>query len=470
MIAGNRLATRTKIGYSTFNCGESTAYNLFYTYFLLFMTNFAGVEPAVGGTIALIAVLWDGVTDALVGYFSDKSTNPKGRRRPFMAKFLIPFAIMLTLVFSDFGLTGGAQVAFYLGMNILFWLFFTLVDVPAITLGGEITEDPSEQRSIRSWATMMNYLGFLLATSFTPQLANYFGQFFEKPTSGWTVVVAGFAVLLVIAYVISLVSTKGLETPLSKEDAERKQSNVFKSMFSTMKLKPFRGLWLYCLIFQASVFLCTSTLIYVIYYVCGGTDLNAAQIFLTYGVFTIIVSPIMDKIALRVNNKKALVIGMGVQGLLLIAFGVFLPLTVVTMNIMMFGVAVGMASYYVLSYSMVYEVADVASLKLGKDTSTGSGTFIACYQCAQKIGGAIGMWGAGIALQIVKYDANNVTEHAVSGIRFVSTTLAGGIVIAGVIVCAILYKLEPSIKAKLVELTKKEELTAEEQSIVDENL
>ena len=40
-----------------------------------------------------------------------------------MAKFLIPFAIMLTLVFSDFGLTGGAQVAFYLGMNILFWLF-----------------------------------------------------------------------------------------------------------------------------------------------------------------------------------------------------------------------------------------------------------------------------------------------------------------------------------------------------------
>lgn len=111
----------------------------------------------------------------------------------------------------------------------------------------------------------------------------------------------------------------------------------------------------------------------MIYYVCGGTDLNAAQIFLTYGVFTIIVSPIMDKIALRVNNKKALVIGMGVQGLLLIAFGVFLPLTVVTMNIMMFGVAVGMASYYVLSYSMVYEVADVASLKLGKDTSTGSG-------------------------------------------------------------------------------------------------
>ena len=84
------------------------------------------------------------------------------------------------------------------------------------------------------------------------------------------------------------------------------------------------------------MFLCTSTLIYEIYYVCGGTDLNAAQIFLTYGVFTIIVSPIMDKIALRVNNKKALVIGMGVQGLLLIAFGVFLPLTVVTMNIMMF--------------------------------------------------------------------------------------------------------------------------------------
>lgn len=470
MIANNRLAARTKIGYSTFNCGESIAYNLFYTYFLLFMTDYAGVGPAVAGTISLIAVLWDGVTDAVVGYVSDRSTNPKGRRRPFMSRFLIPFGIMLVLLFSDFGFTGAAQVVFYLILNILFWLFFTLVDVPAITLGGEITDDPREKRSIRSWATIMNYVGFLLATAFAPQMVAYFNQFFENVCAGWTVTAAIYAVLLVICYIIALAATKGTEKPLTKEEAAKTASgNVFTSMFATMKLKAFSGLWVYCVVFQASVFLCTSTLIYVIYYVCNGTDNDATALFLTYGVFTIVVSPVMDKIALKVNNKMGLIVGMVLHGAALIAFGMIFPLTLTTIFIMMFFVAVGMASYYVLSYAMVYEVAEVAPLKLGRNSSTGVGTFIAFYQCAQKFGGALGMWGAGIALELVQYDPANVTDTAVQGIRFVSTTFAGIVVVVSVI-ALLFYKLKPDVLAKLQELLRKDQLSEEDRKFIAENL
>ena len=469
MEIANRLETKTKVGYSLFNCGESVAYNLFYTYFLLFMTDFAGVSPAVGGTIALIAVLWDGLTDAVVGFFSDRSTNPNGKRRPFMARFLIPFGIMLVLLFSDMGLTGGAQIAFYLIMNILFWLFFTLVDVPAITLGGEITDNPEEKRSIRSYATMMNYVGFFLATAFAPQMVGFFNNCFENACSGWTATAGVFAIILVICYIVALRSTKGLEKPQKKEDLKKSNGNIFKSMFSTLKLGPYRGLWIYCVIFQISVFLCTSTLIYVIYYVCNGTDNNATQIFLTYGIEVIILSPIMDKIALKLNNKKVLLISMLLMTAAQLAFGLFLPLTTVTINIMMFFVAIGMTGYYELSYTMVYDVAEVAPLKLGKDSTTGTGTFIAFYQCAQKIGGALGMWGAGIALELVKYDPANVTDHAVSGIRFISTTFSGIVVFIGAM-ALLLYKLQPEIRNKLADLVQKDELTAEEQALVDKNL
>ena len=470
MIANNRLAARTKIGYSTFNCGESIAYNLFYTYFLLFMTDYAGVGPAVAGTISLIAVLWDGVTDAVVGYISDRSTNPKGRRRPFMSRFLIPFGIMLVLLFSDFGFTGPAQVAFYLIMNILFWLFFTLVDVPAITLGGEITDNPHEKRSIRSWATIMNYVGFLLATAFAPQMVAYFNRFFANICAGWTVTAGIYAALLVICYIVALAATRGTDAPLTREEAAKTAGgNIFKSMFATMKLKSFRGLWIYCVVFQASVFLCTSTLIYVIYYVCNGTDNDATVLFLAYGVFTIVVSPIMDKIALKVNNKIALIVGMLLHGVALIVFGTIFPLTLSTIFIMMFFVAVGMAGYYVLSYAMVYEVAEVSALKLGQNSSTGVGTFIAFYQCAQKFGGALGMWGAGIALELVHYDPANITDTAVQGIRFVATTFAGIVVVVSVI-AILFYKLKPGILAKLQGMLHKEKLTQEDQEFISKNL
>ena len=469
-MAENRLPNSTKIGYSAFNCGESIAYNLFYTYFLLFMTDYAGVNAAVGGTIALIAVLWDGFTDAVIGYFSDRSTNPKGRRRPFMSRFLIPFAIMLVLLFSDMGLTGGAQIAFYLGMNVLFWLFFTLVDVPAITLGGEITDNPKEKRSIRSWATMMNYLGYLLATAFAPQMVAFFNQFFDNICMGWTATAGVFAILLLACYIVAIRSTRGLETPLSKEEADKKaKSNLFKSMFATLKIRPYRGLWLYCLVFQIAVFLCTSILIYVIYYVCNGTDDNATMIFLFYGAITIAFSPVADRLALKVNNRKALAVGMIIMGLLSILVGIFY-MNLFTVGIMMTGVAVGMAAYYVLSYTMVYDVADVAVLKLGKDSATSTGTFIAFYQCAQKIGGAIGMWISGIALEIFQYDPMNVTQYAVNGIRYTATVFSGAVVLLGVIVFAVFYKLKPEDHKKLVELVDKENLTDEDKALIEKTL
>ena len=178
----------------------------------------------------------------------------------------------------------------------------------------------------------------------------------------------------------------------------------------------------------------------------------------------------MDRVARKINNKKGIVGAMILMGGLEVIFGLTVFNTVTLVIMMLCGVAVGMSAYYVLAYTMVYDVAEVASLKLGKDSSTGAGTFIAFFQCAQKIGGAIGMWFAGIMLSFYKYDPNNITEYTVNGIRFIATTLPGIVCIVSGLLILVLYKMNPDDYRKLSGMVGKDELTAEEQALVDRTL
>lgn len=444
-----KLPISVKIGYGMGTLGENVAYNVFYTFFLLYMTNYAGVNAAIAGSIALVAVVWDGVIGILAGYSSDHSKNPKGRRVPFIRKFAIPFGIMCCVLFTNLGLTGGAQIAYIIVMNILFWLFFELTDVPYLTLGGEITDDPNEKTSLRSYATMLNYIGFLIACSFTMQLVTRIGDALGGNYNlGWTITTGIFGIIIIITYYAAAAVTKDKDSALTEEDmADMPKKNILQLIADTMKIKPYVKLWLYNALFNAAIFACTSTTTYLIYYVCGGNDNNLSVIMSLYAVYVIILSPVIGKFAEKIDSRLVLIVSSLIGGLLLALFFIA-PLTLITMPVMMFGVAVGMAGFFVVSYSMLYECMEVAPLKVGYKND---GMMVAFYQFGQKFGGAIGMWLAGQLLNAFGYDASNVTKTAIYGIRLTGTAIAGGIVILSVIIM-LFYGLKRSDLMKLREM------------------
>ena len=57
-----KLGLKKSLSYGMGAIGEGIGYNFFYSYFIFFMINIAGVNPAVAGTVSLIAVFWDAVT------------------------------------------------------------------------------------------------------------------------------------------------------------------------------------------------------------------------------------------------------------------------------------------------------------------------------------------------------------------------------------------------------------------------
>ena len=52
-----KLKWSTKIGYAIGQMVDSTGYNVYYFFFLYFLTDFAGIPAGTAGTVSLIAII-----------------------------------------------------------------------------------------------------------------------------------------------------------------------------------------------------------------------------------------------------------------------------------------------------------------------------------------------------------------------------------------------------------------------------
>ncbi|MCR4911713.1 MAG: MFS transporter [Bacilli bacterium] len=191
------------------------------------------------GLITALSRIFDAVTDPLIASLSDRSTNKRGRRIPFMQVASIPFAVVTVLLFCiDFGKydsnLGWLNILWVSVMIVLFYLFMTMYCTPynaLISEFGQIQEDRMFISTAISFTylfgTLFAYLPFVVA----PMLRGALGF-------AWSYR-ACFIALAAIALVGLL-----LPTFLLKEtdfiDPKPSNENVFKSLTATFKNKDFR--------------------------------------------------------------------------------------------------------------------------------------------------------------------------------------------------------------------------------------
>ena len=138
----------------------------FGTFVLFYYASVLGVSGRLAGAVLLIAMIWDAVTDPIVGSISDNLRTRWGRRHPLMAIGSIPLAICLYLLFAvPEGLSEWQMVTWMLVVCILLRTFLTLFGVPYLALGAELSTDYQERTSITGLRTVVHWLGAILLTS-----------------------------------------------------------------------------------------------------------------------------------------------------------------------------------------------------------------------------------------------------------------------------------------------------------------
>jgi len=201
--------TLEKIGYASGNLGKNVVFASLDYFLLFFLTEVWGLAPAQAGMIILLALVWDGVADPVMGSIVDHAVTPFGRYRPYLLVGAPLCAAAFVFVFMDPGVEGGALIAWTLMSTLLFRTAYTVCDVPHNALLARIAPEPKAAAFVSGARFIFSSIGgLLIGVAATQILATPDVVIQAERFSGFSVFAAAiFAVTMWIAWL----STRGVD-------------------------------------------------------------------------------------------------------------------------------------------------------------------------------------------------------------------------------------------------------------------
>lgn len=149
------------IGYASGNLGKSMFWTSLEYLLLFYLTDLMGIPPAMAGLIIVVSLVWDGITDPLMGYWVDRRSADGHDYRPYLrwGPVLCPIAFALIFYVPFESVT--AKTIYLAAVNILFRSVYTLLDVPHNALLARIPATQSERTNLSAWRYFFSSLGGL---------------------------------------------------------------------------------------------------------------------------------------------------------------------------------------------------------------------------------------------------------------------------------------------------------------------
>jgi GPH family glycoside/pentoside/hexuronide:cation symporter len=114
------------------------------------------------GVVFFLARVWDGLSDLLVGWLSDRTRSRFGRRKPWVV-LGAPFLVISAWYLCNPPKTAGLL---YLGIyGALFYASFTAVKIPHLSWGTELATDYFQRSRVSTYRETFGMLGDLLFVS-----------------------------------------------------------------------------------------------------------------------------------------------------------------------------------------------------------------------------------------------------------------------------------------------------------------
>jgi len=354
---------------------------------LSFLTNYLNVPVGIAGLLTTSVLIFDIITDPIVGYFSDRTHSRWGRRVPWM--------VIGALILSGgiIGLFGVPQSLSLLGTIIWVGVFFalatvgfTMVAIPYGATAGEMTQDPKERSTMMGFRMAFASLGILLGGAVIPQLAG-------GTRDGHFIAAIYVAPIIILSIWGSLWSTRTAPRILSPS-----ARGFMSTWLLVFKNKPF--VILVCLygIMTLAIALITAGLPFAAIYLIfdsGNSLLSPASsalgilslLFACFVFGSILSQAFWVWMSARLGKVSALIFGLVIYIILLIAIFVSLPSVDIMLIAILFVVA-GMTNgaYQQIPWAIYPDLMDITRSESGDAIE---GAFSAIWLFGQKVANAI---------------------------------------------------------------------------------
>ena len=248
-MSQNKITVKTKVAFGIGATGEGATNWIFAGLTFFFYNQVLGLSGSLTGLAVLIAIIFDAISDPVIGSISDRFMSKLGRRHPFMFAAPFPTVIAIYLMFfppyelSEYGLFG-----WLIFSTIMLRLSITLFAVPHLALGAELSDDYFERSRVMSYNNLFGYMGVIIMHIFTWFLIFPFfadekiGQLYQE---SYTPIAIFSMILIALCILSSAYFTKDripyLKQP-SKDESHIKTIDLFKDIVGAISNKNYARL------------------------------------------------------------------------------------------------------------------------------------------------------------------------------------------------------------------------------------
>ncbi|MBU0926200.1 MAG: glycoside-pentoside-hexuronide (GPH):cation symporter [Spirochaetes bacterium] len=430
---------RDKIGYFFGDFGNNMSFSLITGYMMLYYINVVGVSPVHFGIIILLAKVWDGINDPIVGAIVDSArAGKRGKFHSWIFWGAFPLSVAGSLLFmASPDLPYWVKIAWCAVAYFIWDSAYTVVNVPYGSLASVITADPVERSELSKYRTLGAIVAAVPLSILMPLII--FDRS-RRPVGGrFAPIALGLGAVALISFMLC----HGLTVERirrSRDAAKGEGFSFFRTFGAFLRNRPMMALTLMAfaqIAFQMST-MQTNTYLFKEYF-------NNTRLLSIAGVASflpmLLAVPALKPLVRRFG-KKELALG-GMVGSLVVSFFMFVlpirnPLAWIGLSALSGFFASALS---LLSWAMVSDAIDWQELQTGRREE---GTVYAIYSLGRKIAQGIGGFVVASGLGLIGYEASlPVQPESVSrGIKLMASgfPLLGCVII--VIALGFVYTLD----------------------------
>ncbi len=356
-----------------------------------------GLNPAVIGAVFALMRIYDAFTDPLMGWISDNTRSRWGRRRPYMfAGALLGGLTFALLWMPSPEWSDTMKTAYFVGLSLLFYTSYTMMDVPAVALGWEMTPDYSERTRVMTWFSVTIKI-VLLVLPWMFALTQ--SSVWSSEAEGLKAVGILFGIIYALTGVVPALVCKERNFKLAAREGRQ---GFWKGLRLTFRNRTFLlvcGIAIMC-VFGGQVYMLFGVHL-TVYYLSDGLKAEGAKLFGIFGVVAsisgLVTIALINRLFIAADKKMVMLgaIGCAFFGWVLAVFLVtpshpWLILIPIGLN------AVGVAGFWLLLGSVLADVADEDELNNGHRREGALAAGIAfSIKVAGTLGAVLGGWVLG---------------------------------------------------------------------------
>jgi Na+/melibiose symporter-like transporter len=258
-----------------------------FSYLLLIYANQVLGIPGYLASIALaIAMIWDAISDLILGHWSDKTSSRLGRRHPFMYTALFMLPLCFYFLFSPpVEVEGTSAFIYVLVLALLIRTGTTLHEVPSTALLPDIEQDYDRRNK---WLALRHAFGWYGGNGI--HTLNFFfwvGAYGITVQTGYSIYAAIGAACIFISIFLSSVGTQRVASALPRPTDTFKWKEItteIRQIFQSVRNRNFASLFFYGLTVGIAGGLGMALYLYNTTYFFGFTGAQIA----TTGIFVLI--------------------------------------------------------------------------------------------------------------------------------------------------------------------------------------